>query len=241
MEKDLILTTSDKKKIYGRMRGVSKDFLVILVHGLCGHMDEYQFYNAARYFEKRKMSAFRFNLYDWKKGARTLNECSFDVHAADIDFLVSRFKKQGYKKVFVVGHSFGGPSILHSKKKQFDGAIFWDPSFDEKLKWFDDTDISDNKKTYMQTWAYSVEVPRIFIEQIRLFKPTQIIQTLNKPTLFVTAGKGVLQRVRKTFEAACAPKELRVIKNAGHSFQEDGTAEELYKVTGDWVSKIAKL
>lgn len=238
MEHDLIITIPDKKKIYGRLRGVNKNTLVILVHGLCGHMDEHQFYNAARYFEKRGMSAFRFNLYDWHKGARTLDDCSFEVHARDIDFLVARFKKQGYKKIVVVGHSFGGPSILHSQKKEFDAAVFWDPSFDEQLNWFEKTNTHDKKSRYEQTWNYSVMIPRVFIETIRAFKPTQVIKQLRKPSLFIIAGKGVLKRVHATFDAAHEPKKFHLIKKAGHSFQEDGTAEELYKVTVDWIKQI---
>lgn len=241
MERDLAITTPDKKKIYGRLRGTSKKLLVILVHGLCGHMDEHQFYNAARYFEKKGMSAFRFNLYDWHKNARTLNDCSFEVHARDIDFLVARFKKLGYKKIVVVGHSFGGPSILFSNKKQFDAAIFWDPSFDEKLKWFDEIDLSSNKDAYkfdQDYWSYSVRVPVVFIRDIRSFKPTLAIKNFKIPTLFIIAGKSVLQRVKKTFDAACEPKKFYTVKRAGHSFQEGETAQELYKVTAAWIKGL---
>ncbi|OGH60932.1 MAG: hypothetical protein A2848_00055 [Candidatus Magasanikbacteria bacterium RIFCSPHIGHO2_01_FULL_50_8] len=238
MEQDLTINTPDKKKIYGRLRGTSKKTLVILVHGLCGHMDEHQFYNAARYFEKRGMSAFRFNLYDWHEGARTLNDCSFEVHARDIDLLVTRFKKQGYKKIVVVGHSFGGPSILFSTKKQFDAMVFWDPSFDETLDWFENIDTQNKKPRYELTDIFSVMIPRVLIEEIRAFRPAKIIAGFEKPALFIIAGKGELQNVRKTFDAAQEPKKFHLIKKATHSFQEDGVAEELYKVTADWIKKL---
>ena len=69
MEKEIKIKTSDKKIIYGILRGSLSKPVIVQVHGLSGNMNEAMHYNAARYFEKHGFSSFRFNLYDWRKGA----------------------------------------------------------------------------------------------------------------------------------------------------------------------------
>src|SRR3989344_1336712 len=120
MEKQLKIKTPDKKVIYGTLRGSLDKPLVIFVHGFTGFKDEHQFFNGARFFEKRGFSSFRFNLYHWEKGARKLEDCTLSLHGEDLDQVVEYFRKKGVKKIFAVGHSFGGLTVLLSKKKSFE-------------------------------------------------------------------------------------------------------------------------
>lgn len=129
MESNLKIATADGKVIYGRLRETSSQQLVIFVHGLGGRMDQHIYYNGARFLEKRNISSFRFNLYSWEKDARNLSECTIETHANDLDTVIGYFRKQGANKIIVVGHSFGGPTILLSKKKDYDLVILWDPSY----------------------------------------------------------------------------------------------------------------
>src|ERR1700722_40745 len=117
MEKELKIKTPDGKMIYGILRGSLSKPLIIHVHGLAGNMNEAMHYNAARYFEKHGFSSFRFNLYSWEKGGRKLHECTFSTHGKDIDTVLKYLESRGARKIFVVGHSYGWPSILHTKQR----------------------------------------------------------------------------------------------------------------------------
>ena len=128
MEKALRIKTPDKKYIDGLLRGSIGKPLIVLVHGLCGNMNEALHFNAARYFEKAGFSSFRFGLYSWCKGNRKLHECTIQTHGQDIDTVVKYLRSKGAKKIFLVGHSYGFPSILNADTSNIQGIVSWDGS-----------------------------------------------------------------------------------------------------------------
>ncbi len=131
MEKNIKIKLSKEFSLYlyGKFSGSFDQPLFIIVHGLPGNMDEDFYYSATRWFEKHGFSTFRFNLYDYRKGARQLMDCTLKTHGADLDIAVRYFRKHGVKKIFVAGHSFGGLTILCSHDQNFDGAVLLDPSY----------------------------------------------------------------------------------------------------------------
>ena len=116
MEKQIKIPIANKKYIYGTLRGSLKNPLLVFVHGFTGYKDEHIFFNGARFFEKKGFSTFRFDLYNWNKDARKLEECTLSLHGEDLDTVVKYLRKKGANKIFVAGHSFGGVTVLLSKK-----------------------------------------------------------------------------------------------------------------------------
>ncbi|MEK7648646.1 MAG: alpha/beta fold hydrolase [Patescibacteria group bacterium] len=231
------------KKIHltGRLRGPLKKPLVIFVHGLTGNMDEHIFYNGARYFEGHGISSFRFNLYDWTQGTRKLDISTLALHASDLDFVVKYFRKRGAKKIFVVGHSYGGPTIMKSKDKDFQGVIFWDPSF-FTLKYFLESKWLPSIKMYLCRWAYPVLLSKKYVEEARRTNTLALIQKLAMPIKIITAGKGVLVKTsKKYFKALNVPKELVILDGATHCFDEDGYEEKLFSETLSWVRRCCSM
>ncbi len=240
METILKLQRNKNITITGRLRGSLKQPLVIFVHGLTGNMDEHIFYNGARYFEQHGISSFRFNLYDWTKGTRKLDTSTLAIHAADLDFNVKYFRKRGVKNIFVVGHSYGGPTIMKSKDKDFQGVVFWDPSF-LTPKYFPESTWLKGASAYLCRWAYSILLSRKYVEEARSTNTLALIQTLNVPIKIICAGKGVLVKTsKKYFSVLKEPKELTVLKNATHCFDEDGMEEKLFSETLAWIQKCLK-
>lgn len=239
MEKEIKISIPQKKFIYGRLRGFLKWPLVVFVHGLGGIMDQHIYYNGSRYLEKRGFSSFRFNLYGWEKNARKLGECTLQTHASDLDRVIKYFREKGAKKLCVIGHSFGGPAILMSKNKNFDCVVFWDPSYDVPLS-FQNARYLKALDTYVSTWNFDVVLNKKMIEgsQILKQKEEELIQQIHVPIKIICAGKGWLARGgRRYFALAAKPKEFVIIKNAGHTFDENGVEEKLFTETFHWLKK----
>lgn len=235
MEKELKIKTSDKKQIYGILRGSLHKPLVVFVHGLTGNMNEHQFFNGARYFEKKGFSSFRFDLYSWQKDARKLHNCTLQTHADDMDRVVEYFRRKGVKKIFVVGHSYGGKTILLSHKKGFDGAALWDPS-NNFHPLFDKSRYVKSLGGYIKKdeSPYAVLMGKRMVEQEKKF-PWKKIKEIHVPIKIIVAGEGVLIRGGKQYyEAANKPKAFAVIKDASHYFDEDGAEERLFQETISW-------
>lgn len=240
MEKQIKIRTPDKKIIYGTLRGSLKNPLVIFVHGLGGHKDEHIFFNGARFLEKNGFSAFRFDLYNYKADARKLQDCTLSLHAKDLDTVIRYFRNKGVKTVFVVGHSFGGPTILLSKRQDFNKVVLWDPSIrtNDLEKEFH---YIKEFNSYYADWGAAVIIGKEMVEEGKLIKPPLLIRQIHVPIKLIFAGKGELKERdwKRYFDNANQPKAMAVISNASHNFNEDGTEEKLFEETLSFIKNFS--
>jgi hypothetical protein len=84
-------------------------------------------YLAARYLFEKGISSLRLFMYDFSPNTRNLLDCTLETHVEDFDAVIAELRNRGGKKIFGVGHSFGGITILRSDSK-LDGAVLWDPT-----------------------------------------------------------------------------------------------------------------
>jgi len=238
MEKELkIKIPGTKKFVYATQRGSLSKPLIIFVHGLTGSMNEHIFFNGARFFEKNGFSSLRFNLYYWPKDARQMGECSLLTHAQDLDCVIDYCRKHGANKIFVVGHSYGGPTVLLSPKKKFDGVVLWDPTYDVKnvLK---NTRFVKELGGYRLRWDFDVIIGKKMFDFSSTINCAPLIKNIKVPIKIICAGNGALgESSKKYFKSANKPKGLAIIKNADHNFNFDGTEENLFKETLSWLEQ----
>lgn len=243
MERPLRIRISRRIVVHGRLRGSLRQPLVIFVHGLTGNMDEHIFYNGARYLARHGIASYRFNLYDWPDGTRKLHACTLHTHASDLDRVVAYFRNRGVRRIIVVGHSYGGPTILLSRAMDFDGVVLWDPSYNLRRSWSSARYIRPIQR-YMMRWAYEVLVGKAMVKQARALRSTELyaaIRLLNAPVKIIAAGEGILVRgCRRYFASAHAPKSFVNIPGAGHNFDEPGVEERLLAETLQWVRRCAR-
>ena len=239
MEEEIKIPLNNKKYIYGILRGALENPLVIFVHGFTGHKNEHQFFNGARFFEKNGFSTFRFDLYSWKDDARKLEECTLSLHGQDLDTVVDYFKNKGVKKIFVVGHSFGGVTVLLSKKKDFDAVVLWEPS-DNPAEVTSARYVKELDKYYINSEAsYGFTIGKQMYEEDKNLKPFELIAELDIPVKIVLGGAGSLIKGGKEYlQAAKEPKALTIIPNATHCFDESGTEEKLFQETLNWINQF---
>ncbi len=242
MDKKLKIKTRDAT-IYGKLRGSIEKPLVIIVHGLPCNMDEYFYKSAAIWFSQHGFSSFRFNLYDWQKNARQLIDCSLDTHASDLDSVVRYFRKKGVKKIFVTGHSYGGPTILLSKKQDFDAVALWDPSYrisfiQEKYGAPAGVYLKQVKGYFMQ-WGVDVVLGEKMAKEVDTLEWDQLTSRFTPPIHILAAGKGILMKGAKSyFKTANEPKKLTIIDDATHYFDDkDGMQEEVFRASKEWFER----
>jgi esterase/lipase len=240
MEKEVKIKTPGGKTIYGILRGSLGKPVIVHIHGLAGNLNEAMHYNAARYFEKSGFSSFRFNLYSWQKDARKLHECTFSTHGKDIDTVLKYLESQGTKKIFILGHSYGFPSILHAKHRNFSAVAAWDGS----VLPTNHVDLPVRVKTpkgRIIDEGYFVIVGEQMAKDSHMIKSLDLLKKLEQPTIFITVNddiNGNLSGAKRMFKIAHSPKKLLVIKGAHHTFTEDGKQAELYAATVEWFKKF---
>ena len=244
MEKTTKLKTKDGHIIYGVLNTPRKetDRLIIFIHGLTGNKNEHVFYNAARYFIKNEISTFRFDLYSPEKGGRSLTQCTIDTHASDLETVLSHFKNT-FKKVYVVGHSLGGPTIVLADISVVSAVILWDPADIRELKKLveEQQKVLKNTETpliYTINWGVEYLIGRKMAEEFKTLKPADLVKNIFKPIKIISAEYGNPKGGKAYYEHANSPKKFVNIKGAGHTFDEEGMEEKLLKETLDWIKQF---
>ena len=116
MEKQIKIPIANKKYIYGTLRGSLKNPLLVFVHGFTGYKDEHIFFNGARFFEKKGFSTFRFDLYNWNKDARKLEDCTLSLHGEDLDTVIKYLRKKRVGKIVLAVPVMPEDSVEKFKK-----------------------------------------------------------------------------------------------------------------------------
>jgi pimeloyl-ACP methyl ester carboxylesterase len=244
MEKLLNIKVDKKFTVHGRFGGSLASPLVIIVHGLPCSIMEGLYIDACRYFQKSGFATYRFNLYDWRDNSRQLIDSTLQTHASDLDAVVGYFRKQGVKKIYIAGHSFGGPTILLSRDQDFNAVALWDPSYD----------ISFAKKKYgsaggkyikalngyFMKWGANTIIGKKMADEVDRLKWDELTKNFYSPLKIISAENGILMSgAKKYFKNANQPKELYVVKGASHYFDEtDKIQKELFSVTKDWFKRF---
>ena len=244
MEKDLKLRISKNVTIYGRFQGPLSKPLFIIVHGLPGSYQERFYEQAAFWFAKKGYATFRFNLYDWRKNARQLIDCTLKTHASDIDAVVAYFRKRGVKNVFLAGHSYGCPSILLSKQQDFDAVALWDPSyrisFTKRRYKVPGGRYVKELNGYCMKWGANVMIGKKMAEEADSLDWDNLPKRFHIPMMIFASEKGVLVKgAKKYFSVAHKPKAMTIIKGATHYFDDrPGMQEKVFARSKKWFDRF---
>ena len=238
MEKELKIKTLDKKIIYGTFAEAEKksNKLVIFVHGFTGHQNEHIFFNGAKFFTKNGFDTFRFDLYAGGKNSRNFRDTKISLHGSDITTVIKYFRKK-YKKIYVIGHSYGGTSLLFVDQSLVDGFVFWDASYISSKDATEDIKYNKDLDAYISEWGIEIIIGKDFIDELRNFPDCgKLIKQINKPVLFITASRKIASKMgKKYFKSANNPKKLVDIKTADHNFNKWRDEETLFKETYNWL------
>lgn len=244
MERNIKIRLSKKFNLYGKISGSPTKPLFIVVHGLPGEMDEGFYENSIRWFAQYGYATFRFNFYGWQKDARQLMHCTLKRHAADLDIVIRYFRKKGFQKIFVAGHSYGGPAILLSKEQDFDAVALWDPSYQisfiKKRYGLPGGKYIETLDGYLMRWGVNVIIGRRMAKEAETLAWENIARNFHTPLKIIAAEKGVLvSGARHYFKTANNPKSFVIIKEATHYFNDrEGTQEKVFKESESWFSGL---
>lgn len=226
------------KSIYAKQYGPLDQSVVIFVHGLTGHMDEHQFYNGARYFYDKGFSSVRFNLYDFEDDARNLIDCTLETHAEDIDTVTQYLKGKGAEKLFAVGHSYGGPSLLLTEQEHVSAIVLWDAisydfSFSTEAQYIKEID------AYQLKGATNYLIGREMFQEAEKLTWQDVVKNAGVPTKLVAASnKDSITKHKAAYEQMRIEKNMAIIEGATHTFSEEGAEEKLFDETVNWFKKF---
>ena len=173
MEEKVNINTSDGHIIYGTLNYPAQgtDRLVIFVHGLTGSQKEHQYYDAARFFPAAGYATYRFNQYSRDEKGRVLSDINIKTQSNDLNTVISHFTGK-YRRLYLVGHSIGGPTVMGADLTHITAIVLWDPSITPGTGPFN---YDERLKKYLIKWQYEFFVSKEMIEE---WKNASFINTL---------------------------------------------------------------
>ncbi|MFA6511867.1 MAG: hypothetical protein WCV86_01935 [Patescibacteria group bacterium] len=239
MERELsIPIPKTKMRIYGKLRGNLNKPLIILVHGLHSSTHSHRYYNAERYFNARGYATFTIRLCGSKSEQRKLHHTTLKINAEDLDTAVRYFKKQGVKRIAVVGSSYSGPSILLSDTAKFFAIILLDPSYKLSFLTQYHTRFVKELNAYLLRGSDDYVIGKKMVEESENLDWDSLTSDLTTPLLLLMASNGALDAGgRQYLKEAKGPKKLITISRSDHGFNREGNAERVYAESAKWLKK----
>ncbi|PZQ44999.1 MAG: hypothetical protein DI551_08835 [Micavibrio aeruginosavorus] len=237
MEENWILKTPDGHTIYGikNTTGSAKR-AVFIVHGLTGHMYEYQHKRAADHFEE-DYDVYRFNLYDGREGGRALVDCTISTHADDLNVVLKKFSGS-YDKVFLIGHSYGGTTVMVANPKKVAAVSLWDPSYD--LRGIQ----REFKKSYIEmgdyyqiNWGTSYLIGRAMYDEagsLGVAACKNLSREFEARIQVVLAGDGYYVGKPYSYDSFGIGSKRDIVAGTAHCFYEGKSCDDLLAKTQAW-------
>lgn len=245
-EQKWTIPTADGHLIYGVTNyagGEPSDKCIVIVHGLTGHIDEKIHAESARFFPEKGYDLIRFFLYtEEHEGARSIRDATLRGQADDLNTVLTE-KAAGYEKLFLAGHSYGGPTIMVAQPRQATALCLWDPTFDVPKMWARENIKREDGRCYVIWGDYAAEIGEPLVAEGTANYNGEaclaLVECLNCPTMVIHGGESHYIGDEISYHSAGHPlNERKIVDGADHCFNNGDTCDTLLEYTYDWFERF---
>jgi pimeloyl-ACP methyl ester carboxylesterase len=239
METPFVIATPDGKEIYGYHHTSTSgaDVVLILVHGLTGSMNQYIHLVVSRLAEQAGVNVIRFNQYHDEGHARRFHQTTISMHVADTQLVIKHARSLGYRKIFLAGHSLGGPVAIGAIEEGVHGLLLWDPTFSPSVRIQKWENREEGVGPAFLDLNFRVILGSEWIEDAKNFPSSyEQLSRVKIPVCIIAAEYGGLLDASELYRTALPDAcESHVIKGASHSFTEVAVGEKVAALTISFV------
>jgi uncharacterized protein len=241
METSVRIPAPDGKATYGVFREVTGAPIVVIAHGMTGHMNGRLEVNFARRLEREGYSSLRFNAYGHEDDARDLCDTGLSEHVGDLGRVIE-WAAERSDSVIALGHSFGGMCVLLRGTELIRGGVLWDPPLQKfwapnMRKW---AEYDEARDEYVYRSCVATIYPSRMLKEVEAADSDTAAAAFDAPLLVVSSPEfeHIFEAGRDYAERA--PKSERVVlEGADHNFTADEHEETLFATTLTWLGKVA--
>lgn len=231
-----VLHTPDKNKIHSAA--------VIICHGYSSSKDNKESWAEA--ICKQGISAFRFDFSGHGESAGLLEDLTITKVVGDLRSAIDFLQSLKYTTFGATGHSLGGLvcAIAASIDKRIKAiAPVSAPSDFREL--FDTLEnmlgknFTDYWKSNKYIYLYGRKMKYGFYKDAIKYDAAKILKNIRCPLLLIHGDADELVPLKQSinaFKLANKPKQLEIIRGAGHNF-ENGDYEKMVGLTAEWFKK----
>jgi len=220
---------------------------VIVQHGFIGSHNNFLIKSIASALGKSGFIALRFSLSGHKPSGGTYKEVVVGQHLKDIakaiDFL-RKIPQVNKARIGIFGYSLGALLALFSASaytKLVSSIVALSSPYNFKKvisSYSREKAISERGKDYWVIRGFKTS--KRFFGDSWCKKKAELIKEVHCPSLIIHGDKDtrvLFQDARLIFNLIDGPKELKIIKGAGHSFKNQNQAKQIVALTTSWFKK----
>lgn len=227
--------------------------LVVIEHGNSGNKEQQHIDVFANAFKNNNYDVLRFDATNsFGESDGNYIDATLTSFYQDLEDVIFWAKKQDfYKEPFALcGHSLGGISILLYAKNYPQEIKFLAPissvvsgellmekfcSQEELQKWKE-----DGAREYLSGRGFIKRLKYGFVEDILNYNILDYVDKIIMPVLLIVGENDPstpLEHQKLLFDKLPGEKELQIIKNAPHTFEEPNHLNEVYNILDKWIKK----
>jgi pimeloyl-ACP methyl ester carboxylesterase len=229
---------ADGKLSYSLLNRADSDEFVIYLHGLASHTGRTLPFTIANHLNTHGFNVLRLGLYDERERARKVRECTLETHTHDlntaVDFVRAEYKP---KRIHVIGHSFGGLTILLGNPN-VDSAILLDPSHPDINPFRKAQYVAELDAYLRSSCGLDYLIGPAMVEEYNALEDGGFTSGYHIPSLIITAEDSSLAKTGPLYARALADQtEIKqvTIAGAGHGFLEK--MDEVTSRCLDWLKQ----
>lgn len=237
------------------------DSLVILVHGFTGSRDgpDGLFIKLAQELVFKNFAVLRFNFRFTTNDFRKFHKMTIEGEISDLKLIINEMSKR-YKKIGLVGESFGGTISILCYEETIKCLVLWYPVVflretdlgkrllsQESAKELRETGFIKGRKSDGREY----KIGKKFIEELKTLEVVPCIKKIQSPTLIIHGERDTVvpfSQSERLFTILKGPKKLEKITGVCHAWKnKDGTndynleaQQQAIKLTVEWFKKWLK-
>ncbi|MBI4895820.1 MAG: alpha/beta fold hydrolase [Candidatus Aenigmarchaeota archaeon] len=254
MEQKIWFTDSGGNKLCSFLSNPTKSLekpVFIICHGLSSNKNSPIYSELTDILKKHNISTFKFDFYGHGESQGNFDDITVSKAVDSILQAIKLLKELGYKKIGLIGTSFGGISsiIAASKTKSLFLLVLRSPVSNYKVKTL--TDLSNEEMQEWKTSGYrvytNVQGKRLrlnysFYEDLKNNDGYKAAKKIKIPTLIVHGDRDdvvPIEQSNKLSKIITKAKLIRII-GADHFYSDKKNFNEMLKVISDYVIQKSK-
>lgn len=250
LQSEIAVDVGSGKRVYAildQAENNKSDRVAIFAHGLTCQPNDYILQTARDHFNAKGYDVARIYFYSGRQDGRLLQDSTLALHANDLNALVKHLKKdKQYKKTFVVGHSYGGTTLLFANPS-VDALAFWDAPVDPWNELFKADIVNRGDGTFtlksqntrptlgegMINEAQNLTLSQVFGRATRITTPSFVVEAGARPRF---NGLGLFDSLPPQ------AKKYARIEGANHRFDRNAAvATAVCELTSQWFERHLSL
>jgi len=249
MEKKIYFNNSKGNKLCGIINnpsGSKVNPIIILAHGFSTHKNSSTYTVLAEKLAKHDISTLRFDFYGHGESEGKFEDITVSEAIDDILQAIKYLKSLGYKKIGLMGSSFGGISSIMAVSKTKDSFLlalkspvsnYLDKEFKIKLKGKLGEWKTKGYKIYISGDGSKNKLNYSFFEDFKNNDGYKVASKIKIPTLIVHGDKDEIVPYKQSIKTCnLIPNcTLHTIKSATHRYDNPKHKEEMWQTIVDFI------